>query len=79
MSGPGEGAPLIPHEPPKPYPLTSLVGVAVPTDFNKVIIAAAAKNDLVYQDQLLTWAMKGAEHERLCEPKTAKSGRKNRK
>lgn len=63
---------------PKPFPVTSLIGIAVPTDFNKVIIAAAAKNGLVYADQLLAWAQKGAECSRLHEPKE-RAGRKNRK
>ena len=70
--------PMIDHVPPKPFPPTSLVGVAVPTDFNKVILAAAKKNGLLYEDQLLTWAQNGAECSRLHEPKE-RSGRKNRK
>ena len=68
----------IEHTPPKPFPATSLVGVAVPMDFNKVIIAAAAKADICYEDQLLAWAQKGAECSRLHEPKE-RAGRKNRK
>jgi hypothetical protein len=71
--------PLLEHVPPMDYPPTSLVAVAVPKDFNKVIIAAAVKTGLVYADQLLMWAVKGAECERQHESKTVKSGRKNRK
>ena len=60
---------MIPHTPPKQFPLTSLVAVNVPTDFNKVIIAAAAKNGTLYQDQLLMWAQMGAECSRQHQPK----------
>ncbi len=74
-----ENTPFVEHVPPKNFPPASLVGLMVPTDFNKVIIAATKKTGLVYADQLLMWAQKGAECERLHESKTAKSGRKNRK
>lgn len=64
MSGPGEG-PMIEHIAPKVFPPSSLVGVDVPSDFNAVIIKAAARNGVVYADQILAWAQKGAECERL--------------
>jgi hypothetical protein len=56
---------MIEHVPPKPFPPTSLVGIAVPQDFNKVIIAAAAKDGVCYEDQLLKWAQMGAECQRM--------------
>lgn len=68
MSGPGD-SPFIEHTPPKPFPLTSLVGINVPTDFNKVVVAAAAKNGVLYEDQLLMWAQMGAECSRLHKEK----------
>lgn len=64
MSGPGDAEP-IEHTPPADFPVTSLIGLNVPTDFNKVIIAAAAKNNVVYADQLLAWAQQGAECQRM--------------
>lgn len=68
--------PMIDHVPPKPFPPTSLVGVAVPTDFNKVILAAAKKNGLLYEDQLLTWAQMGAECSRMHKPNGKNQRRK---
>lgn len=70
--------PFIEHVPPVDFPPTSLVGVNVPADLNKVIIAAAARNGVVYEDQLLAWAQKGAECERLHGSRE-RSGRKKRK
>lgn len=77
MSGPGD-APPIEHVAPKDFPVSSLVGVQVPTDFNKVIVAAAARNGMAYADQLLLWAQKGAECERLHGSRPVKSGRTKR-
>lgn len=77
MSGPGD-APFIEHTPPKPFPVSSLVAVNVPTDLNKVIIAAAAKAGICYEDQLLKWTQAGAECERMHQAKD-RAGRKNRK
>lgn len=51
--------------PPKPFPPTSLVGVRVPNDFNAVVVKAAAKNGVSYEEQLLAWAQAGAECQRL--------------
>lgn len=69
-----DAPPLAP--PAKEFPVASLVGLQVPSDFNAVIIAAAAKNKTVYEDQLLAWAMKGAECERRShESKLAEAGR----
>ena len=51
--------------PPKDFPEFAFVGLQVPYAFNKVIIATAAKTGLIYEDQLLDWAMKGAECERM--------------
>lgn len=72
----------IPHAAPKPFPPSAFVSIEVPLDFNKVIVAAAAKNStpdrtVSYQEQLLDWAQKGAECSRLHEGK--KAGRTNRK
>lgn len=58
MSGPGEGE-AIPHEPPKPFPVTSLVGINVPQDFNQVIIKESQTNGITYEEQLLRWAQAG--------------------
>ena len=60
---------MIDHVPPKDFPPTSLVGIAVPADFNKVIIAAAAKSGICYEDQFLKWAQMGAECSRMHQPK----------
>lgn len=76
MSGPGD-SPFIEHTPPKAFPATSLVGVAVPSDFNRVLITAAKKNDILYEDQLLKWAQMGAECSRLHEAKKTRT-RRNR-
>lgn len=74
MTKPKPTEPLAP--PPKSFPEFALVGLQVPYNFNKVIIVAAAKNGVVYGDQLLIWAVKGAECERQQhEAKLAKSGR----
>lgn len=71
---------MIDHEESPPFPPTSLVGIAVPHDFNAVVIKAAAKNGLSYQEQILAWAQKGAEHERQHERKDhIRAGRKNSK
>ncbi len=75
MSGPGDAEP-IEHTPPADFPVTSLIGLNVPTDFNKVIIAAAAKNGLVYADQLLAWAQMGAECSRMHQPSGKNQRRK---
>lgn len=69
---------MIEHAASRPFPASSLVAVEVPTTFNKVILAAASKNGLLYADQLLTWAIKGADCERQHEPKKTRAGR-NRK
>ena len=71
--------PFIDHVPPVDFPPTSLVGVNVPADLNKVIIAAAAKSGICYEDQFLKWAQMGAECSRMHQPKMTRSGRKNRK
>lgn len=56
---------MIEHEAPKPFPKTHLAGVAVPADFAKVVAEAAVKAGVLFEDQLLTWAQKGAECSRL--------------
>lgn len=63
-------------KPPRTWPTTHYVGLAIPMDFAKVVIEAAAKNNTLFEDQLLTWAQMGAEHARLCGPKTTRTGRK---
>ena len=68
--------PAIAHTLPKPFPTTSLVCVSVPADFNKVIIAAAKKNGLVYADQLLMWTQMGAECSRQHQPNEKNKRRK---
>lgn len=68
--------PFIDHVPPVDFPPTSLVGVNVPADLNKVIIAAAAKNNVCYEDQLLSWAQMGAECSRLHQPNGKNQRRK---
>lgn len=70
--------PFIAHTPPADFPPHHYTGVAVPSDFARVIVAAAAKNNVLFEDQLLMWAQLGAEHSRLCGPKTIKSGRNKR-
>lgn len=70
-------APLIPHEPPKPFPSYHYIGLAVPLDFARVVSEVAAKNKRQFDEQLLEWAQIGAECSRLHQAKTA--GRKNRK
>lgn len=69
---------MVDHIPPKDFPTHSLVGVYVPADFNRVLLDAAAKNNVLYQDQLLHWAQMGAECSRMHQPKTTKSRRSNR-
>lgn len=80
MSGPGEAerAPLIEHKPPIDFPPVSFVSGGVPKSLNGAIVAATKKTGLDYWEQLLTWATKGAECERLHESKD-KSGRTKRK
>ena len=69
---------MVEHTPPKMFPPFHYAGIAVPSDFARVISAAAAKDGVLFEDQLLKWAQMGAEHSRLCGPKTTKSGRTNR-
>lgn len=61
--------PLIDHDAPKPFPHTHYVGLAIPADFAKVVAEAAEKNDVLFHDQLLTWAQAGAECSRLHQSK----------
>lgn len=58
-------APFIAHTPPAEYPPHHYTGVAVPSDFARVITAAAAKDGVLFEDQLLKWAQAGAECSRL--------------
>ncbi len=67
---------MIEHEPPAPFPTHSFVGGPIPTDFSDVIITMAAKNKVLYWDQLLMWAQLGAECSRMHQPKTTRSRRK---
>ena len=66
--------PPIAHTPPKDFPTASFTAVAVPSDFARCIAAAAARDGILFEDQLLRWAIMGAEHSRLC--KDASPGRK---
>ena len=68
--------PFIDHVPPVDFPPTSLVGVNVPADLNKVIIAAAAKSGICYEDQFLAWTQMGAECSRMHQPNGKNQRRK---
>lgn len=65
----------IEHTPPKSFPFTALVGLAVPYDFHKVIAAAAKKNGIDYDEQLLKWAQMGAECSRMHQPQKTRTRR----
>ncbi len=69
---------MVEHDPPKPFPAVHYTAVAVPQDFARVVVEAAAKSGTLFEDQLLTWAQMGAEHSRLCGPKTTRTGRKSK-
>lgn len=53
------------HEPPKPFPVAHYTAVAVPVDFAKVVVEAAQKNKVLFEDQLLAWAQDGANCARM--------------
>lgn len=67
---------MIDHVPPSEFPTRHYTAVAVPSAFAKVIVEAAAKNGVLFEDQLLSWAQAGAEHARLCGPKTTRTTRR---
>lgn len=67
---------MVDHEPPKEFPSVHYTAVAVPTSFAQVIVEAAAKAGVLFEDQLLTWAQMGAEHSRLCGPKQTRTRNK---
>ncbi len=66
---------MVDHEPPAPFPSVHFTAVAVPANFARVIVDAAAKSGMLFEDQLLAWAQMGAEHSRLCGPKQTRTGR----
>lgn len=49
----------------KPLPLNHYVAVAVPPDFAKVIVDAAAKEGRTFSEQLLAFAISGADCARI--------------
>ncbi len=69
---------MVDHLPPPKFPAVHFTGIAVPADFARAIVAAAAKNGVLFEDQLLSWAQAGAEHSRLCGPKQTRTGKKSR-
>lgn len=50
---------------PAPFPTHHFAGVPVPSDFARVIREAAARNGVLFADQLLAWAQMGAECSRM--------------
>ena len=56
---------MIEHTPPADFPATHLVAVSVPSDFARCIAAAAIRDGILFEDQLLRWAQMGAECSRL--------------
>lgn len=69
---------MIDHTSPKDFPPHHYAGVAVPSDFARVIVASAAKSGILFADQLLKWAQMGAECSRMHQPKMTRSGRSKR-
>ena len=57
------------HTPPKDFPAAHLTAILVPIDFARAIVEAAAKSDVLFEDQLLAWAQMGAECGRLHQSK----------
>lgn len=53
------------------------VAVSVPRDFADVILDAADKNGVLFEQQILAWAQMGAECSRLHRAQDAATGRKN--
>lgn len=64
---------------PKPFPPTALVGLQVPYDLHRVIVAAADKKGIHYDEQILAWVQQGAECERLHGSKEKRSAGRKRK
>lgn len=57
------------HTPPKDFPVSHYTAVAVPADFARVVVEAAAKNGVLFEDQLLAWAQDGANCARMHKEK----------
>jgi hypothetical protein len=56
---------LIDHDSPDAVPRFAYVLVPVPMDFNAVIVRETQRAQTLYAEQLLAWAQKGADCERL--------------
>ncbi len=69
---------MIDHQPPEDFPTRHYTAVAVPQDFARVVVEAAAKAGVLFEDQLLTWAQAGAECARMHQARQTRTGRKSK-
>ena len=64
--------------PPKPPPINHFVAVAVPWNFAEVIVAAAARDGRTFTEQLLAFAVAGADCARIHNKKEQHTRRKRK-